>query len=265
MPKKSQRKNLQTQTNHFYSDYIKKDMLYASLIRSPVKSGTIVSINVPSLPDGYFFFSANDITGKNTINIKETEIDIFCKDKISYKGQAIGLITGPNEDEVKRLVSKTEITIKNLEEDNTEKNKNKEIEIKEENISARRIVKTGIFLKTQKSSEKNFPKENIEVSSIWCYDTVQDLWKEPSGAFCFYEDKNLYIYTPTNIPHFLKHLVATALNIQEDSIIIQKTNNSGHEANGLWRNAILVIQASLASYLTGKAVRLCLSREEHNA
>ena len=42
----------------YVCDYTFPDMLYAYMVRSSIPRGTIDSISIPKLPDGYYFISA---------------------------------------------------------------------------------------------------------------------------------------------------------------------------------------------------------------
>ena len=72
-PKKTLRKRSRRHSylsKNFFIDCIKDDMLYAALVRSPEAGGKITNINFSDLPEGYCFFSARDIPGKNFIDRK---------------------------------------------------------------------------------------------------------------------------------------------------------------------------------------------------
>ena len=93
----------------YYTDCIKADMLYGALVRGPVSSGTIVGISVPELPEGYAFFTARDIPGKNAMRTLASDTPVFCTERVSYFGEPVGIIVGPDEETVYELTSKIEI------------------------------------------------------------------------------------------------------------------------------------------------------------
>ena len=318
--------------HEYYTDCTKPDMLYGALVRGPVSSGTIVGISVPALPEGYAFFTARDIPGKNAMRTLASDTPIFCTERVSYFGEPVGIIVGPDEETVYELTSKIEIafdsatvesalrsvakgyalpsvmmpkekseskkllkiahamhidapgnsplahtqsnsdTSEKTEETVTEPTAKtsegesappaEESTVKTSEIVAERTVKTGCFLSEGKAKAL-FKNADHTVSGTWIQNIVQPSWPETNGAFCFMENGTLTIFAPTQWPLYLKSAVSASLKIAEDRIVIKGTNTAGHDANGMWRNATLVIQAALASYLTGKPVKLSLSREEH--
>lgn len=111
--KKTLRKK-QVQRSYISKDYFidcgKDDMLYAVLVRSPEAGGKITNINFSDIPEGYYFFSARDIPGKNYITTMGIDTRIFCNEKVHYKGQPVGIIAGPDLHKVRELADSIQIT-----------------------------------------------------------------------------------------------------------------------------------------------------------
>ncbi|MCK9168864.1 MAG: xanthine dehydrogenase family protein molybdopterin-binding subunit [Treponema sp.] len=297
----------------YYTDCSRQGMLYAALIRSPAASGIITNISIPQMPDGYFLFTARDIPGRNTVRTQNADTPVFCADRVSYFGEPIGIVAGPDESQVYELTSEIEVTFDSstlesaLESvakkythpviklpDTEQKPDAKQIlEItkamnldpsfvvqppaaitaepripsQSENtgaVIAQRIVKTGLFSDDAPNVyESVFKSADFDISETWVQDTEQPSWTETNGAFCFMENGIMNIFTPTQWPNYLRKAVSVSLNLDNEKIFIRETNSSGHDANGIWRNATLAIQTAVAAYLTGKPVKLTLSRDEH--
>lgn len=94
----------------YYSDCFKNDMLYAVLVRSPLSSGKITNVNFSDLPEGYTFFSARDIPGKNHIYTNNIETRVFCAEHVHYLGEPVGILVGPNLSTVRQLANDIQIT-----------------------------------------------------------------------------------------------------------------------------------------------------------
>lgn len=97
-------------SKNYFIDCEKEDMLYAALVRSPEAGGKITNINFSDLPEGYFFFSARDIPGINSISTMGIKTRVFCNEKVHYKGQPVGLVAGPDLWEVRRIAENIQIT-----------------------------------------------------------------------------------------------------------------------------------------------------------
>ena len=92
----------------FYSDLTMDNMLYGAIVRSPAKTGIITSISHGNLPDGYYLFTARDVPGSNLIDTPLGKVPVFSEGNISYFGEPLGILVGPDEDNV-RIVSVIEI------------------------------------------------------------------------------------------------------------------------------------------------------------
>ena len=120
MPRAKKAENNQRyslEAKDYYSDMQKENLLYAALVRSPTTIGKIKNITIENLPEGYFLFTAKDIPGSKTMNVNGLEIKIFGYDEVSYKGEPIGIIAGPDERMVNELLEKVQVSfdIENLE------------------------------------------------------------------------------------------------------------------------------------------------------
>lgn len=93
----------------FYSDLVMDNMLYGAIVRSPIKNGIIKSISHNDLPNGYFLYTARDVPGSNLVDTNFGKIPIFSEGNVSYKGEPLGILVGPDENKVNELLSEIEI------------------------------------------------------------------------------------------------------------------------------------------------------------
>lgn len=101
----------------FYSDFDKPGTLFAALVRSPSPVGKIKNITISNLPEGYYFFTEKDIPGEKSIKINKTVIKVFESKNISYTGEPLGIIAGPDETTVLSLLDNISVNldVENLE------------------------------------------------------------------------------------------------------------------------------------------------------
>ena len=81
------------------------EMQYAYMVRSTCPRGKILKIDVPQMPKGYRFISAEDIPekGKNELWMISKDWRAFAKDYVLYVGETIGLVVGPDRTVLKYL------------------------------------------------------------------------------------------------------------------------------------------------------------------
>ncbi len=235
-------------TSSFYSDLYDETTFFAVLVRSPVSSGTIRSIKCNRLPQNYSLFTSDDLVHEKTITVFENTIPIFAHDKISYKGEPIGILVGPDYTRLCRLLSSIEITF-------TE-------EFTEKTNTDATIIKRNI---SYGSSKKSRESKIISVQTEYSIKLDINETQETNGALCYSNNENIIVYTPTQWFSNLQNNLCAATGYKTDKIIIHKTKMPLSDKNVPWNNTLLSVQCALASIWTGKTVLLSLSPEEQKA
>ena len=251
----------------FYSDLTMDNMYFAMVVRSPVSEGIVKSVSHPNLPDGYSLVTARDVPGTNLVDTSKGKIPIFCEGNISYEGEPLALLAGPDEAVLQSLFDELVLTIdtntiedylpdefdinaKALE-NSSKKQTKKEIkiqneelknikEIKEEFFSdklAQRIIKFGpCFEKSDDEAciEKIFEEAKYVAENEWRYALKTPDYGEPNGAMCSWKDNSVTISTPTQWLNNLRHIASEALAIPPESITIRKTTSTNRGTNSIW-------------------------------
>lgn len=239
----------------FYSDLNVEGGLYGSLIRSPLSSGIFRNISfLKDIPDEIKskckILTAKDFSTKNEIRMLETSLEIFCKDKIHYKGEPLGILLCEDEKLIKYIFSNNKLNIEIEAEAGTEK-------IDEE--------KTLIIEKNKQSenfSSDFFEKADFCIEGEWINKINPFSMKETNGAIAIPYDNKIQIFAPN---HWLSHLedtIADITGIKKEDIFISRTNISVQNTNAIWLNEITTVQAVLASLKTNKTVKIAYTREE---
>lgn len=295
--KKSESKKLlrSLEASGFYSDFEKEGCLYAALVRSPAPAGKVKAITIPELPEGYYLYTSRDLPGTKSITANKTVTKIFGYSNISYGGEPLGILFGPDEEKVYELLDTVNITydVENLEsalnnvinqQEKTENFKEFLEQINEmpsldtvidkshveENpnvIVATREIKYGLYdsLTLAQADAKLFEKADFTSTDIWKEKLLTPKWQETEGAFAYTEGEKLHIYVPTRWTSFTQKSVAAVLNIDETLIYIHKTKSAGIYPSGLVRTTQLAVQIGAAAWLSKKPVKLVLSQKEQES
>lgn len=281
----------------FYSDNHIDGMLYSVLIRSPAPSGKIKSITINDLPEGYYLFTADDFPGVKHIEINNTETKIFGYGQITYAGEPLGILVGPDEYKLEELLHNVNFNfnIEDLEDafNNVISGQKKSSEGSDltnfvsqlndmpslntvidkthvdentETILATRTVKTGVWKRysAEQAEKKLFSKADFIASQEWSLNLPVPSWQETAGAFCYTDGKKLHIYAPIKWTYLIIRTISQTLSIPEEQIYIHKTKSTGIGSRGLWRTSQTCAQVALAAYLTKKPVKLVLSQTEQD-
>jgi len=230
----------------FLEDIYPLNLLYAATVRSPIAKGQLKSIHIPTLPDDFLLLTAKDIPGKN--QLEDTNMPILADKTLSYIGEPIAILLGPDKSKLDELVSRCSV----IAEEETPV-----FDVKEGELAAERTVETG---ETAQISEQS------GLSITGSYKTgIQDHWyAEPIGSIAFYENRGstLVIMTATQWPFHVKRSVLRCLNLEADSVYVKPTALNLHMDGKLWYPSLVSCHAALCAFITKKPVRLILNREE---
>ena len=291
--KNDSKKNLRSlEAAGFYSDYEKEGILYAALIRSPAPTGKIKSVSIPDLPENYYMFTSKDLPGVKEISANKSSTKIFGYGNVSYSGEPLGIVFGPDEEKVYKLLDTTNTTfdVENLEsalhnvinqQEETENFKEFLEQINEmpslnevidkshteENpniVVASRQVKYGLYesLSLAQADTKLFENAAFTSTNTWKEKLLTPKWQETEGAYAYTEGNKIHVYVPTRWTAFTQKSVAQVLDIDEEQVFIHKTKSAGIYPSGLVRTTQLAVQIAAASWLSKKPVKLVLSQYE---
>lgn len=90
-------------------------ILTGKLLRSTLAHARVLGVDVPELPEGYFYVDARDVPGDNNVNIVLDDTPVFCRETVEYIGDPIAMLCGPDPDEVERLVKACRVRYEELE------------------------------------------------------------------------------------------------------------------------------------------------------
>ncbi|BDC93780.1 xanthine dehydrogenase family protein [Treponema bryantii] len=280
----------------FYSDVEKDGCLYAALVRSPAPAGKIKSITAPDLPEGYFLYTSRDIPGTKTITANKTVTKVFGYGNVSYSGEPVGILFGPDEETVYKLLDTVNINfdVENLESalHNVINNQTDEasnfkefvdqinempsldtvidkshVEENPNVIVATREIKYGLYesLPLAQADTKLFENADYTSTDTWKEKLLTPKWQETEGAFAYTEGEKIHVFAPSRWASFTQKSVAAALNIDEASVFIHKTKSAGIYPSGLARTTQLAVQIAAAAWLSKKPVKLILSQTEQES
>ena len=280
----------------FYSDVEKDGCLYAALVRSPAPAGKIKSITAPDLPEGYFLYTSRDIPGTKTITANKTVTKVFGYGNVSYSGEPVGILFGPDEETVYKLLDTVNINfdVENLESalHNVINNQTDEasnfkefvdqinempsldtvidkshVEENPNVIVATREIKYGLYesLTLAQADTKLFENADYTSTDTWKEKLLTPKWQETEGAFAYTEGEKIHVFAPSRWASFTQKSVAAALDIDEARVFIHKTKSAGIYPSGLARTTQLAVQIAAAAWLSKKPVKLILSQTEQES
>lgn len=90
-------------------------ILTGKFLRSKLARAKILSVDVPELPEGYFYVDASDVPGDNNVNIILDDTPVYCRETVEYIGEPIAMVVGPDEKVVDKILSEIQVNYEELE------------------------------------------------------------------------------------------------------------------------------------------------------
>lgn len=99
----------------YVGDYPDEGVLIGKMLRSKLARAKLLSVEIPPLPEGYFYVDANDVPGDNNVNIVMDDTPVYARETVEYVGEPIGMLVGPDKEMVEHLLSLCKVEYEELE------------------------------------------------------------------------------------------------------------------------------------------------------
>ena len=233
------------------------DMLYAKTLRSTEPRATLISINYPEMPLGYFVVDRKDVPGKNIIKMIIADQPYFAEDTVNYIGEPIALIVGKDKVVINELIAKTTIEYEKI----------KPVFTIDESFEMITPIFGDHNIFAEYSFNKGDLKEAIAKAKYICEDTYEtgyqeQFYLEPQGVIAEYKDGKATIHGSIQCPYYVKNAVVECLGCAPDMVRIVQTTTGGAFGGKEDYPSLLAGQAICASIKVNKPVCLLFDRNE---
>jgi CO/xanthine dehydrogenase Mo-binding subunit len=224
-------------------------MLYVATIRSPSARGSIRSLRFPTLPAGYRSILPADIPGRNRIVSFGAEVPILAQDRVSYVGEPVALIAGPDPALLEELAAATKVVC-----DEEEPYLNWE-SFSSDQVAAKRVAVVG-------DPDLAFSIASSVQEEVYTSGAIEHYYSEPQGAAAAYDYDKIAVWCATQWPYHVRDSVALALGCRAEEVSVRPTRLGVHLDGKLWYPSLLACHASIASIACGRPAKVLLTREE---
>ncbi len=224
-------------------------MVYVATVRSPSARGSIRSIRFPRLPAGYRSILPADIPGRNRIQSFGAEVPILAHDKVSYAGEPVALIAGPDPVLLEELAAATKVTC-----DEEEPYLNWE-SFSSDQVAVKRVAVVG-------DPDLAFSIAASVFEESYTSGAIEHYYSEPQGAAAAYDYDKIAVWSATQWPYHVRDSVALALGCRAEEVSVRPTRLGVHLDGKLWYPSLLACHAAIASIACGRPAKIVLTREE---
>lgn len=241
----------------YTDDYSFENMLYVSLVRSPVSHAMLKKITVPQLQEGTYCFTASDIV-KNLIPSIMNDQPILAYDHIRYQGEPVAIVAAPSKEQADEIAGSVCLEYE-------------ELPVVEDMELALADDSAKLFDSGNLCTEFNSDKGDINKAFSECFLTVEDSFSTPMQIHGFMEPEaavtyidgegRLSIISATQNPSGDLYTAVNATGRTADKIS-SKAAVVGGAFGGKDGNTAQVF-AAVVTHLTERPAKYIFSREEN--
>ncbi|MGF1788719.1 xanthine dehydrogenase family protein molybdopterin-binding subunit [Photobacterium swingsii] len=191
----------------YIADRHYEGLLEGRFYRSSCPRGRIKSVTLPSLPDGYHIFGADDVPGQNVLPIVEIDWPAFADQEVRFVGQVIYLVVGPAPDVVDSLLNEIHVDYEPLTPAYTI---NESKALKDGAIHADNNVLDTHML-TKGDIEAGFANAVTIIEETCSTNYQEHIYLETQGAVCYPQDGKVVLEGSMQCPWYVHHTMAVVL------------------------------------------------------
>jgi CO/xanthine dehydrogenase Mo-binding subunit len=224
-------------------------MVFVGTVRSPSPRGSVRTIRFPALPAGYRSILPADIPGRNRIVSFGAEVPILAQDKVSYAGEPVALIAGPDPILLEELVAATKVSCDEEEPFLAWES------FSSEQVAAKRVAVVG-------DPDLAFSIASSVHKEVYTSGAIEHYYSEPQGAAAAYDYDKIAVWCSTQWPYHVRDSVALALGCGAEEVSVRPTRLGVHLDGKLWYPSLLACHAAIATIACGRPAKILLTREE---
>ena len=225
-----------------------KEILCGKLLRSKYAKAKILGVTLPELPEGYMYVDASDVPGDNNVNIVLDDMPVYAREVVEFIGEPIGMVVGPDEAEVNRILSEIKVNYEVLEPITDLLSSDTDFFHYE--------FGHGDIEKAFSEADRVFEEEFRTGYQEQAYLEVQGMMAEPE------QSGRMYVHGSLQCPYYVHGAVARALGTGPDGVHIYQDVTGGGFGGKEDYPSILGCQVAVAAHKAKAPVRCVLERRE---
>jgi len=228
----------------FTDDLMCEDAQFVAFVRSTISKGKILNIEVPTLPDGYFYISAKDIVKENVVNIIVSDWPVFADGVVNYYGETIALIVGPDKEITYELAKKVAVTY----EEETPNFAFKD-------SSVHKHFSKGDMKKAQEEADFTY-------TETFHTGLQEHVYLETQAMLMKIDGNKITVKASMQCPYYVKNAIVRTLGCDPDNVRVIQPAVGGAFGGKEHYPSILAAQLATAVVKVKKPIRLVFDRME---
>ncbi len=232
----------------YVADFPSDGVLCGKLLHSTVARAKVLGVDVPELPEGYFYVDASDVPGDNNVNIVLDDTPVFCRETVEYIGEPIAMICGPDEKVVEQLRDACKVNYEELE---------PVLDLrKADHAFFDYHFGHGDVDKAFAEADKIYDEEFVTGYQEQAYLEPQGMMAEPE------EDGRMFVHGSSQCAYYIHGAIARALGCGAEGVHVRQDVTGGGFGGKEAFPSILGCQVAVAANKCKKPVRCVFDRRE---
>jgi len=205
------------------------------------------------LPEGYILITADQLPFRNELRIKGISLPLLAAKTVSYIGEAVGLIVGPDPLLAEDLALKTIVDCKG------QQPKLDQQIFSSSDISARIDHSNQNVMVSFESREASGAEDSFELASYLRLEPHEFSFHSGLGALAEWEDDRLRLACPTLWPELVHSCVAELIGSSIENIEILQSKMYDNSGLYFWYPSLLAARSAVAAWALKRPVKLIIS------
>ena len=182
----------------YVCDYPTEGMLFGRLLRSKVARAKLLNVKLPDLPEGYFYIDKKDVPGENEVFIFLKDTPVFADETVEHIGDPIGLLAGPDENIVNKLLGEIQVEYEEL----------------EPVFDARKSDVVFFDYAYEKGDVEQAFKEADKIYEEDFQTGLQEhMYIETNGVIAYYKDGKIHVHGSIQCPYYVHKALVHAMGM----------------------------------------------------
>ena len=231
----------------YVCDYPTEGVLHGKVLRSTVARGIIKKVELPALPEGYWYVDKNDVPAINEVHIVMDDTPVFADKTVEHIGDPIGMVVGSDPKEVGRLLRGIKV----------------EYELLEPVFDVRESDTVFFDYGYQKGDIGRAFKEADKVyKETFTTGRQEQMYLETNGVIADFRDGKMHVHGSLQCPYYVHTAVVKALGFEPGDVCVAQDVTGGAFGGKEDYPSVIACQAAVASIKTGRPVRIVFDRKE---
>ena len=237
----------------YLNDIDFSEVYYAVTLRSAVCKGKIKDIRFPGEREGVHVIDHRDIPGNNFVQILEKDWPVFTDGPVSYLGEPILMLAGPDKAVLDEYLSLIEV----------------DYEEEEAILTLEDSIKKSAPAVTYKIDRGDY--EGLAGPGTRYYRETfatgrqEQVYIEPQGVACEYTDEGIKLTGSYQCPYYVKNAVINTLGWEPDRIRVVQAVTGGAFGGKEEFPSLISCQVAVACVKLKKTIKLVYDRGEDMA